>query len=59
VTRTVTNDYTFQHGGFRYQIEAKMLRNKIAIQERLDGLIRASFEGKHVHFFTTGHIKAN
>jgi hypothetical protein len=58
VTITVTNDYTFQHGNYRYQIEAedieaKMRRNKLIIQERLDGSLKAYFKGKYVHFFYT------
>jgi hypothetical protein len=61
VTRIITNDYTFQYGGFRYQIESqdsntKMRRKKIVIEKRLDGSLKAKFEGENVHFHLIGRI---
>jgi hypothetical protein len=53
--RTVTNDYTFQYGNSQYQIEsrdidAKMRRKKILIEERPNGDFKAEFNGKYVHY---------
>ena len=44
--RTVTNNYTFQYGCYRYQIEpedmeSRMRRAKVTIKKRLDDYIRA------------------
>jgi hypothetical protein len=54
--RTVTNDYTFQHRNCRYQIEAgdmdsRMRRAKVTIENRLDGSLRVRFNDKYIHFF--------
>jgi hypothetical protein len=62
VSRTITNDYTFQYNNWRYQIEAGDIdpakrRDKITIQERVDGSIKAYFNGKYVHFYTTERMK--
>jgi transposase InsO family protein len=63
-SRTVTNDYSFQHCGCRYQIEAgdikpNMRRNKVIVQERLDGTLRACFNGKYINFYLIGRIKVS
>jgi hypothetical protein len=55
VPRVITNDYTFQYGGWRYQIESldcntKLRRKQLVIEKRLDGSMKANFEGNYVHF---------
>ena len=59
--RVVTNDYTFQYQGWRYQIEqrdvvATMRRNKITLELRSDGNIKAHFRGKYIHFYRLGKV---
>ncbi|MDR1656165.1 MAG: ISNCY family transposase [Deltaproteobacteria bacterium] len=60
--RVVYNDYTFQFDSCRYQIEpmdmeTKMRRNKVVIEERLDGTIKAKFNGKYIHFHIVEVVK--
>jgi hypothetical protein len=53
--RVVTNDYTFQYNGWRYQIDsrdmdARMRRNMITIEYRLNGDIKVRFNDKYIHY---------
>lgn len=60
--RTVTNDYTFNYCGSKYQIEpgdmdSRMRRAKVTIEKRLDGSLRARFNGKYIHFYQLDNKK--
>jgi transposase len=60
-SRVVTNDYTFQYKGWRYQIESKdmepkMRRGNLVIEDRLDGSIKARFYDKYIHFHIVEQI---
>jgi hypothetical protein len=61
-SRVVTNDYTFQHGGWRLQIESRdvdprMRRNKVIIEQRTDGSVRTRFNDKYIHVVRVERIK--
>ena len=53
--RVVTNDYTFQWQGWRYQIDPKdvisnMRRGKVTIEIRHNDSIKVNFKGRYINF---------
>jgi hypothetical protein len=59
--RTITNDYTFQYGGWRHQIaaediESRMRRAKVTIEIRTDGTMKARFFDKFLHFYRVERV---
>ena len=51
--RVIGNDYTFSFGGRRYQIirseiQSRMRRQRLRVELRLDGELRARYEGRYV-----------
>jgi hypothetical protein len=57
--RAIGNDYTFSFGGRRYQIErseiqAGMRRQRLRVELRLDGELKARYEGRYVEIGECG-----
>jgi len=57
--RVIGNDYTFSFGGRRYQIErseiqADMRRQQLRMELRLDGELKARYEGRYVSIHECG-----
>lgn len=57
--RVIGNDYTFSFAGQRYQIlrsqlQAGMRRQRVRVELRLDGELKARYEGRYVEIGTCG-----
>ena len=58
--RVITNDYTFQWGGQRYQILPEAVRRgmrgqRLRVEARLDGTVAARWEGQYLEITPVGH----
>jgi transposase len=50
IERRVRNDWTVAYQGKLYQIEEKILAQKITVEERLDGSLHLSYRGKSLRY---------
>lgn len=62
-SRVITNDYTFSFAGQRYQIartdvEAGMKRGRLRVELRLDGTLKARYQGRYVAISACGEQPA-
>jgi hypothetical protein len=48
--RTLRNDFTVAYNGKLYQIEEAIRATKVAIQERLDGTLRITYQGQKLRY---------
>jgi hypothetical protein len=56
VLKSVRKDFTFQHKNVKYQIEpghmtSRLFRQKITLEIRTNGTIKANFDGKYLSFY--------
>lgn len=53
--RTLRNDHTIQHERKLYQIEDRIRTRRVAVEERIDGSMRITCEGRSVRFHEIVH----